>query len=493
MSWVQIVWPMLAGASLVLGLIHALLWLRQRTLPEHLAFAFAATSLAALTLLELQALDAATPERLAALIRWMHVPVTTLVLSLVAFLRLSFGPRFFGLAATAAMLRVAGLVLNFGTGANLNFATLSVVGRVAWAGDVVVSYPIGTPNPWVLVGQLSNLLLAAYVVMILSNALRSGDKRARTNVIVICLGWLVFIGLMVTAALVMTLNAVRTPFIGSPSFLFVIAAMSYQLTWRLFESNRLAAELQVSEIDRLRDRAELSERREQVAHLARVTMLGELSGSLAHELNQPLSAILSNAQAAQRMLQRDPGELEEIGLILGDIVENDRRAGEIIRRLRAMLRKDPRTLERLDLNEVIRESLRLLEQDLRNRQVKVVLVLSPDLPSVEADRVQIQQVILNLLINACDAMAASTRRQLTIRSAHDGQHVRVSVLDEGTGIAESELSRIFEPFLTTKPSGLGLGLAICRTIVESHKGRLWAENLRAAPGACFRFELPIVR
>jgi len=728
MSWVQIAWPMLAAASLTLGLIHALIWIRQRSQPQHLAFACAAVSLSVMAMFELLALHARTPAELGALIRWMHVPVTLLVVSLVAFVRLSFGTRYFTLAAVAIALRVAALAANFTTGMNLNFASIHEVGRVRWPGDVWIAYPIGSPNSWVILGQVSNLVLAVYMAMTLAATLRSDDAQRRRHAIIICGGWLLFIGLMMTAALVMTLNIGKTPFIGTPSFVFVIAAMSYQLGSNLIESNRLAAKLRESELARLqgerdlqhaadasglglwswsiaddrivgspktrewfgesegdcelasvmhcvlpadrprlrtaieeawqsgsftasfrlarsgpecwltvtgemefdqegraltmhgvvrdetdsrmsserfralleaapsaillidesgricllnaevermfgyardellgrdlerllpgslrtahvrhrhmytlgptkrvmgsgyelrglrqdgtefpievglnpvrfgdqtltlaavtdtserqRKDAELSLRRDEVAHLSRVTMLGELSGSLAHELNQPLAAILSNAQAAQRMLSRNPEDLSEIGEILSDIVDNDRRAGEVIRRLRTLLRKGSQDLARIDVNETVRESLRLLRTDLRNREVVVVLDLAPGLPPIEGDQVQLQQVLLNLIFNACDAMATEEGRHLTLHTTSRRDQVRLTVSDDGPGIPAGMHERIFEPFQTSKPNGLGLGLAICRTIVESHRGRLWAENGAGGRGAHLHVEFP---
>lgn len=491
MSWVQVVWPMLASASLTLGLIHALIWARQRSMPQHLAFAVAAISLAILCLLELQAIHARTPSELAGLLRWTHVPIAALVVSLVTFVHLSFGPKYLALAIAAVALRMAALALNFTTGANLNFASIAAVGRVEWAGGVVVSYPIGSPNPWVLVAQAGNLLLALYVFLVLTSALRSDSAAERRHAIIICGGWLLFIGLMMTAAILMTLNAIKTPFIGSASFLFVIVAMSYQLTTNLFESNRLAVELRNSELVRLKSIAELAQRREEVAHLSRVTMLGELSGSLAHELNQPLAAILSNAQAAQRMLQRNPEGLTEVREVLGDIVADDRRAGEIIRRLRSLLRKEPESRADIDVNDVLRESLRLMDHDLRSRGITVITDLAVALPPVTADRVQIEQVVLNLIFNACDALLAAESRRMTIRSQVTDGWVRVTVSDEGPGIPEADLERIFEPFQTTKLNGLGLGLAICRTIAASHLGRLWAQNNAPARGVGFHFDLPV--
>lgn len=730
MTWVQIAWPMLAAASLTLGLIHALIWARQRSATQHLAFAWSALALAVLTLLEMLALQARSADELAALIRWMHVPIMVLVVSLVAFVRLSFGPRFFWLAAVATGLRLVTLALNFVTGVNLNFRSIDSVGHVAWPGGVLISYPIGSPNPWVILAQASNLMIAVYMALVLTATLRSDDAQVRRHAVIICGGWLLFVGLMMSAAAIMTLNVGRTPFIGSPSFVFVLAAMSYQLGSDLFESNRLAARLRESELARLqgqrelqlaadaaelglwswsipddrilaspkarqwlgdcqdngevdlaavmhlihpvdrpqlrgdidngletgnfassfrlsrrgperwltligevqyghdgqpltmrgiarddtetrassdrfralldaapsaivlvdeagricllnaeaermfgyareellgrdlerllpggvraaharhrrdftfsprkrtmgdglelrglrqdgtefpievglnpvrfgaetfilaavtdtserkRKDAELSLRRDEVAHLSRVTMLGELSGSLAHELNQPLAAILSNAQAAQRMLLRNPDDLTEIREILSDIVDNDRRAGDVIRRLRNLLRKDTTSLAPVDVNETIRECLRLLRHDLRNRGIVVALDLAPVLPAIEGDQVQLQQVLLNLIFNASDAMASFDSRRLTLHTLPLDGHVCIVVADEGQGIPVAMLEQVFQPFQTTKPNGLGLGLAICRTIIEAHHGKLWAENGPEGRGARFHIELP---
>ena len=247
-----------------------------------------------------------------------------------------------------------------------------------------------------------------------------------------------------------------------------------------------------------RAEAEAQQQRLEVAHLSRVAMLGELSGSLAHELNQPLTAILANARAAQRLLRLSSPDLAELRDILEDIAEDDRRAGEVIARLRAFLRKGEVQPGHLDLNEAVTEVLRLVHSDLIQRRVTVDARLAAALPAVFADRVQLQQVLLNLLLNACDAMAADTRREkrVTIQTAETTTgEVELSVADRGTGIPPDEMERVFEPFVTSKPHGLGLGLAICRSIVTAHGGRLWAENNEDG-GATFNLVLagePAVR
>jgi len=236
---------------------------------------------------------------------------------------------------------------------------------------------------------------------------------------------------------------------------------------------------------------EMAMERESVAHLARVTMLGELSGSLAHELNQPLTAILSNAQAAQRILHRDPSDLEQVQEILADIVDTDRRAGQVIGRLRSLLRREVREFVPLDINHVVQDCVRLMRNDLLNRRVSCRLNLMPGLPECPGDPIQLQQVLMNLIRNACDALPDDpANRIIRVRTHRSDSGVCTEVVDTGTGIPEDMLERIFTPFETTKATGMGMGLAVCRTIVRAHGGRIWAEN--ATPGgARVSFDLPL--
>ena len=243
--------------------------------------------------------------------------------------------------------------------------------------------------------------------------------------------------------------------------------------------------------ERLRSEREAARQRNELAHLSRVTMLGELSGSLAHELNQPLTAILSNAQAAQRFLASDNPNLEEVRGILNDVVAEDKRAGEIIRRLRLLLKKGEVEYQSLDLNGIIQDVLRFLNSDLLNNMVAARTALEPGLPDVRGDRVQLQQVLVNLIVNGCDAMAGSesSERSLLIRSeSANGEGVHLSVVDRGSGIPTERLEGVFDPFYTTKSHGMGLGLAVCRTVVTAHGGRLWATN-NPGRGATFHVTL----
>lgn len=236
---------------------------------------------------------------------------------------------------------------------------------------------------------------------------------------------------------------------------------------------------------------ESQELRNNLAHLARVNTLGALSGSLAHELNQPLGIILSNAQAAQELLTQTPPDVAELQDILADIVTANRRASDVIGRLRVLLKHGQISLQPLALNRVIEEVLLLTRADLIGREVTVVTDLLPDLPLIAGDRVQLQQLVLNLILNAADALSqnpAGTRR-LQLRTECCGHQVRASVRDEGAGLP-ADVEQLFKPFYTTKPNGLGLGLAICRSIVVAHHGKLWAEP-HPERGAVFHFELPV--
>jgi C4-dicarboxylate-specific signal transduction histidine kinase len=238
--------------------------------------------------------------------------------------------------------------------------------------------------------------------------------------------------------------------------------------------------------------SEVLRQRSELAHLTRVSILGELSGSIAHELNQPLASILSNSQAALRLLTHEPLRLDELREILTDIVEDDRRAGEVIRRLRVLLKKGEVQRQPLRVTDVIEDALDLMRTDLLLQGVTTDVVHGPDLPVVEADRVQVQQVLMNLVMNACDAMSGGASRdvKLTIRSeVLDGEGVCVSVADQGIGIPAAKLDKVFDPFFSTKAQGMGLGLSVCRTIIAAHGGRLWA-SANADRGTTFRFTLP---
>ena len=255
----------------------------------------------------------------------------------------------------------------------------------------------------------------------------------------------------------------------------------------------MIAGLLVQRMRRRRAEMELQRNREALAHVARVATVGELTASVAHELNQPLAAILSNAEAAEMFLIAEPPALDEVREILADIRKDDQRASEVIRRMRSLLRKQELAPKSIEINDAVEEVLKLLSIDAGHRKVALNFEKTADLPRAWCDPVHLQQVVLNLVLNGMEAMAGmpEEQRQVVVRTGPgDNGTVKIAVADSGPGIPVDRLPKLFEPFFTTKQDGMGMGLSIARTIVEAHFGKIWAESNSEA-GATFYFTMPV--
>ncbi|MHB0955322.1 MAG: PAS domain-containing protein [Pirellulaceae bacterium] len=257
------------------------------------------------------------------------------------------------------------------------------------------------------------------------------------------------------------------------------------------DGSTLILEMGINITDRRRAEEEMLHMKDELAHVDRTARMGELAASLAHELNQPLTAILCNAQAARRFVAMPVPDMAMLREILDDIIRDDKRAGSVIQRLRAMLHKGKPELETFHINDVVGEVVQLLHSEIAERNVSLLTDFAPRLSTVEAGRVEIQQVLVNLLLNALDALEHQPPedRKIVIRTSSDEQAVVVAVQDRGDGIRSPDVNSIFEPFFTTKSSGLGMGLAISRRIIQAHGGRIWAANCEDA-GATISFSLP---
>ena len=245
--------------------------------------------------------------------------------------------------------------------------------------------------------------------------------------------------------------------------------------------------------ERKRAAEELQATQSQLAHMARVTTMGELAASIAHEVNQPLTAVVANGNACLRWLAGEEPNLDEAREAVVRIVSEGKRAAEVIQRIRSLLKKSAPEKSRLDMNEVIREVLVLTNHQILKKRVSVRTEMTVGLPAISGDRVQLQQVFLNLVMNALEATAAAVEnsREIVVTSEEiEPNEVMVAIRDSGVGIDPDKVDKLFQPFFTTKPDGMGMGLSISRSIIEAHGGRLWADR-NNGPGSTFKFSVPV--
>ncbi|HET7065519.1 MAG TPA: PAS domain S-box protein [Rudaea sp.] len=732
MDWIHAGWTGMTVVSLMLAFVYLSIWIRQRRLGVYLTFALCSMSAAAIAIFELFMMRASTPELWAQLVRWLHVPLAALFISLVLFVRLQFRASRRSWTAPLIAVAVAVLAANFLTGVNLDFREVSALESIRVWNSAPISVPVGEPNPWIILGTINALLMIAFLIDTVVIVRRRGVVEERQSVFLVCVSIIAFLVAAGTWELVVSAGLIVAPLLVAPSFLGISLVMAYLIGSEILRASEMATSLVTAEArlletaeqmdlaasvsgqgfwswdttgaepwlsptarfllgiapdeafewsrylervapdDRARldsaieqairgdgnihvefriasadkdvrwlvalgkilftqdhvpahsygvvvdttERRTVDERfrllvesmpwavllvneqgvitfgnrqaesmfgytreqligtdvetlmpqryrnvhaemrrlfaegvdvgkmdagaelvaqrrgggaimveigltpiqigqeqftivsiadigerkrmereaalqRDELAHLSRVASLSALSSSLAHELNQPLTAILSNAQAGARFLARQPPDADEVAISFTNIVDNAKRAGDVIRKLRSMLRNDRTEFVRLDIDDVVREVLQILRSDLIDRRVEVALELAADLPPVKGDRVQLQQVLLNLMMNASDAMGSVAHpRVLTVRTlvAEDGE-VEVQIADNGSGIPEQDLARIFAPFVSGKKGGMGLGLSVCSMLVQAHAGMLWATN-NSTGGATLHFRLP---
>jgi two-component system, LuxR family, sensor kinase FixL len=597
MHWVTIIWTMTAAACLTLAGVHALIWSRQRIVRANLLFTLAAIGTAGMTVCECWMMRSQTPEEYGLALKWLHFPAWVVVVSLVWFVRdfLQAGRPWLGW--TVCGVRTVSLLLDFLFAPNLNFSRINELHHVRFLGESI-SVAVGPHDPWMLVGQLSLVLMVVFVAEATFTVWRRGDRR---QALLVGGSIILFTATGTGQAVLFLWGIVEAPMVVSLFFIGCLAAMSYELSEDVLRAARLSGELHdsqermrlaakaaslglwewdlvrdemwVNDVSRGRanlqanerldfnrflqvvhaddrdhvklavrrsiedgsefeaeyrirtsdgewrwiaawgqvefnnnhhkplrvrgvsldvtDRKRVEEANRSLAHVQRLAMLGELTAMIAHEVNQPLGAILSNADAAEILMEAPDPPLDQIRTILAGIRKNDLRADEAIRRIRALLRKRQIQMEPVNVNEMVSEVVRLVAGDALRRQVRVRQQLAEDLAPALGDRVHLQQVLMNLILNGMDAMKDTQKsaRELVVRTQPDGEGgIEVAVTDCGCGIPAERMPRLFDSFFTTKHEGMGLGLSIARSIVEAHKGRVWAQN-NPEGGATFHFKV----
>ena len=403
-----------------------------------------------------------------------HFLFSSIAPSSSSFFHLGTGRRW--LAQIAIALRTVTVALNFLLSPNLNFTVVAEMRQVRFLGDLV-HLPVCETRPLLLVAHLALFALLVFICDASVTAWKVGRRRQAFMGGSIVL-WL-SLGTIQTVAIHWL--HLEIPQSASPYIIASLVIAAFDLSLVSKHAVKLETKLKITQENNRRD----------LAHLGRVATFSELSVNLAHEMNQPLGIILVNTQAAQRILATEAPDLDEVREILKDIQSENLRASEVIKRMRALLKRGEARLEHVDINELIGGVIQLVRKLLQERQISFTHEAGVDLPLVAADKVQLQQVLINLILNASEAMADENpeRRHLKITTSGGSQAVQIAVTDSGRGLP-ADCDQMFQPYYTTKENGLGMGLAICRAIVEAHHGQIWAEP-NPTVGVTLHLALPV--
>jgi PAS domain S-box-containing protein len=606
-SQVTIIWSATAGAALLLGIVHALVWGYDRRARGNLAFAFATLGLAAGALVELEMLHAQTPQQWGELAWWLQLPLFLLVCGMAVFLRLHLDAGRVWLLAGVIGLRATILILNFFSEPSFNFERIDSIGQIAFLGEqvTVVTSAVTGKHQWLAL--LASLLLPLFILDVVVTLWGRRTAEDRRMALVVGGPVLVAVVLSLVLSQVVIWRIAQLPILVIPPFVIALGAMALEVSRDVLRAARLARDLRESEqrltlaasgagaglwtwdstsmrvwateqarallgLDRTVDitpadvmrvvdpadahelndsfraalkrggehallfrvvtpegtvrwiaaqgtvelgaggepkrvrgvvrdvteqrraEAEAGELRSKLAHVGRVTILGQLSAALAHEISQPLSAIQQNGETAQILLKREPLDIEQLHAVVDDLVRDNRRATEVVQRLRTWLKQGHMQRETISMESLAQDVLTLVRSEATAKQITVECAVPRSLPLVCGDRVHLSQVLLNLVMNALDASAHAhhARHRVSIgASLIAADHCcEVTVSDDGPGIPPEEMNRIFDPFVTSKSEGIGIGLSISRAIIEAHGGKLWAEN-KVRGGATFHFTVPV--
>jgi signal transduction histidine kinase len=481
MGFVTFFWSLAAGISFTLAIVSGSVGMTEQRNPASLTLFFLGLAVAVSAYLELHLMQSATPAEYGEWLRWYHIPFFVAVLAQLLFIHYYLGTDRLWLMWTVVGVRLVLLIVNFAVRPNFNFSSIRVIRRVPLFDEQISTIGSAVPRlGWQQLASASIVLLLIYLVDAAIRRWRVGGSESKRKALVIGLGiaapWLC----TMSYNQLVIFGAIRAPMSNLLWFLGALVVMMFELTRDYVVSRRalvVSADLQ-----------------RQLLQIERASVLDQLASGLAHQLAQPLAANTTNAAVALKHLDSDKPDLRELRAILADIGSDSHRAAELIARMRQQIKHDVIETRPIRVEDLVQDALTLIRPEANAQRVALSVLVQPNLPRISGDRVHLSQVLINLLMNSIQAVQSCAReaRRVVVEARCDGRkgQVEITVRDSGPGIAEGVRDRIFEPFYTTKPEGMGVGLALSRTIVEAHGGRLWLDRTASQQGgSVFRFTL----
>jgi len=479
MEIVTILWSLGAAVAIVMAAVCGGLWLIEPRDRTTLMLCILGVATAVSAYLEFGMRHSATAAEYGEWLRWYYLPSGLALVSMVLFVHYYLGTGRVWLMYAAIFARSVVVVVNFLVHPNFGFSEIVSLRSVSLFGEQVsaIGVAVSSERQWFAVASM--ILLIAYLTDAATQRWLKGGWESRRKALAVSLGILV--------------PLLCTTMYGYLLFFGVLQGALSTLPWFLGALLTMAYELGRDVILNRRARLELAEARAQLAQVERISVLGQLASTLAHELAQPLAATSANVDAALTQIGGKKPDLEELSSILRDIGNDHRRASKIINRMRALFKRHSIELKPLSVEDVVQDVALLIRPEATSKHVVLDLLMQPGLPLVFGDRVHLSQVLLNLLMNSLHAVQCRPldARRITVEArANDAKgEVEVTVKDSGPGIPDSLVDEVFKPLFTTKSEGMGIGLALSRTIIEVHGGRLWFELAAQQDGAVFHFTL----